>query len=185
MSAPGYTLTVDVDGATPAELARGIAAAEFVFAMAGTTAPAIVSAFGRREALMHQLDGIEPLTNSEQRLCDVWENAHTAALDAVCDGWDEPKPLSANLQFWDDRSLARFTSVTWHAAGRVLAAAAASENLMTKLSLAGSVLMLDGTRYRCIGADTRKDNYQLIKPGDHVMLQLVAVGDPLPVGSLR
>ena len=184
MTALGYTLTVDVDGATAADLARGIAAAEFVFAMAGTTAPAAVSAYGRREALMHQLVGIEPLTKAEHRLCEVWENAYTAALNAVCDGWDEPKPLSANLQFWDDRSLARFTSVSWHAAGRVLAAAAASENLMTKLSLAGSVMMLDGKRYRCIGADTGKVEYHLIKPGDHVMLKLVAVGDPIPAASL-
>ena len=65
MTAPGYTLTVNVDGATAADLARGIAAAEFAFAMAGTTAPTAVSAYGRREALMHQIDGLEPLTKAE------------------------------------------------------------------------------------------------------------------------
>ncbi|TWG90296.1 hypothetical protein L598_000700000520 [Mesorhizobium sp. J18] len=79
-------LTITVEGATPDEIARGIAAAEAVF----------------REAGIHPLDGANAvfdvegwdikglrgrLSNEVWEHFDVWCRAERAALEACCGNW--------------------------------------------------------------------------------------------------
>lgn len=94
-------LTINIDGATPDEIAKGIAAAEGVFKKAG----------------VHPLDGANAVFDIEGwdikgfrgRLSaevwehfDVWCRAERAALEACCEGWEKDRwPDTADMEYVD------------------------------------------------------------------------------------
>ena len=95
-------LAVNVEGATVDEIVKGIAAAQAIFAKAGTTAYGAASARLRREGYADYLDedgkiSEDSMTDEEARVCMVWEEAEEAAIAACCEGW-AVKPTSAYLE---------------------------------------------------------------------------------------
>jgi hypothetical protein len=79
-----------------------IAAAQAIFAKAGTTAYGAASARLRRDGYADYLDedgkiSEDSMTNEEARVCMVWEEAEEAAIAACCEGW-AVKPTSAYLE---------------------------------------------------------------------------------------
>jgi hypothetical protein len=95
-------LSIRIEGATEAEIARGIAAAQFVFARAYTTAWEAAYAALRREDYIPYFDDNGEIsgphmTAEELRICDLWDEADSAAVLACCERWAE-KPERANLE---------------------------------------------------------------------------------------
>ncbi|TIM16666.1 MAG: hypothetical protein E5Y74_31685 [Mesorhizobium sp.] len=90
-------LYLSVPGASPEEIARGIAAAEAVLDRAGISA---LEAADGMFAIEGGDDTDESLpTEEEDQAATAWMEASRAALDACCAGWPaEKRPIDANLQ---------------------------------------------------------------------------------------
>ncbi len=85
-------LRLNIENATPEELARGIAAAEAVFARAGITA--LQGAEGLFALEGWDINGFpedDKRTEDEDRAATVWLEADEAATTACCAGWPEDK----------------------------------------------------------------------------------------------
>ncbi|QKC98396.1 hypothetical protein [Mesorhizobium sp. NZP2298] len=85
-------LRLSIEGATPEELARGVAAAEAVFARAGITA--LQGAEGLFALEGWDIKGFpedDQPTEDEDRAATVWMEADEAATTACCAGWPEDK----------------------------------------------------------------------------------------------
>jgi hypothetical protein len=80
-----HTLRVHIDGASPEELARGVEAALQTFSNAGVTAFAAA-------AVVFKMEGEqEDLSEEDNKLVHLWNDASRAAAAACCDGWELPK----------------------------------------------------------------------------------------------
>lgn len=88
-------LNITITGATPEQLARGVAAAEATFAAAGIAPLDAAWAIFRRER-----PDYPELTDAECAGCAAWEAADEAALAACCEGWSD-RPTSARLELLD------------------------------------------------------------------------------------
>ena len=89
---PRPKIQLHVPGAREEELARGVAAAEAVLYRDGDIdLVAAMAANASRDFIMFHGDGqpINDITEEEQRLTTLWEDALGAALDACCAGWAE------------------------------------------------------------------------------------------------
>ncbi|MER8859105.1 hypothetical protein NKI09_15805 [Mesorhizobium sp. M0757] len=85
-------LRLNIEGATPQELCRGIAAAEAVFARAGITA--LQGAEGLFALEGWDIKGFpedDKPTEDEDQAATVWLEADKAAAAACCAGWPEEK----------------------------------------------------------------------------------------------
>ncbi|RUX46042.1 hypothetical protein EOA22_34355, partial [Mesorhizobium sp. M7A.F.Ca.US.014.04.1.1] len=83
-------LRLNIEGATSKELARGVAAAEAVFARAGITA--LQGAEGLFALEGWDIKGFpedDKPTEDEDRAAIIWEEADEAATIACCAGWPE------------------------------------------------------------------------------------------------
>lgn len=83
-------LRLNIEGATPEELAHGVAAAEAVFAQAGITA--LQGAEGLFALEGWDIKGFpedDQPTEDEDRAATVWMEADEAATKACCAGWPE------------------------------------------------------------------------------------------------
>ena len=89
-------LTLRADGASDEELARGLAAARAVIEAAATTPLAAASARFTRDCEM------EELTDEENRICCVWDDAEEAALAACCPGRPEAEGSCLELTYDPD-----------------------------------------------------------------------------------
>jgi hypothetical protein len=112
-------IKIHIEGATDAEIQRGLAAALAVFAAGGTTAVEAALAAHLRESL-HEggyydeqgnfrdpYEGeplwenevrLKEMTEREHKIAPLWEQADAAAVEACCAGWPEEKtPYSADL----------------------------------------------------------------------------------------
>lgn len=91
-----HRLLVHVEGASPEELARGLAAAQQVFDAAGVTAFAAAAVFKTEEER-------GDLRDEEERLVHLRNDAARAAAAACCDGWELPKEWATLEVEFDDR----------------------------------------------------------------------------------
>ncbi|MCQ8871938.1 hypothetical protein NP945_08900 [Mesorhizobium sp. LMG17149] len=85
-------LRLNIEGATPEELARGVAAAEAVFSRAGITA--LQGAEGLFALEGWDIKGFpedDQPTEDEDQAASVWMEADEAATTACCAGWPEDK----------------------------------------------------------------------------------------------
>ncbi|WP_245486312.1 hypothetical protein [Mesorhizobium sp. M7A.F.Ca.US.010.02.1.1] len=85
-------LRLNIEGATPEELARGVAAAEAVFARAGITA--LQGAEGLFALEGWDIKGFpedDQPTENEDQAASAWEEADEAATIACCAGWPQDK----------------------------------------------------------------------------------------------
>lgn len=85
-------LRLNIEGAAPEELARGVAAAEAVFAHAGITA--LQGAEGLFALEGWDIKGFpedDQPTEHEDQAASVWMEADEAATAACCAGWPEDK----------------------------------------------------------------------------------------------
>lgn len=92
-------LRLNLNEASPEEMARGIAAAEAVFADAGISAEEAADGMFALEAWDDQSfpEDDEP-TEADDRAAAVWMDANKAALEACCAGWPEvPRELRLEL----------------------------------------------------------------------------------------
>lgn len=92
-------LRLNLDEASPEELARGIAAAEAVFAAAGISAEEAANGMFALEGWDDQSfpEDEEP-TEDDDRAAAVWMDANKAALKACCTDWPEvPRELRLEL----------------------------------------------------------------------------------------
>ena len=92
-------LRLRIEGASPEEMARGIAAAEAVFAKEGVSAEE--AAYGTFALEGWDIKGFpeddEP-SEAEDIGASVWLAADKAAIEACCAGWPEvPRTLSLEL----------------------------------------------------------------------------------------
>ncbi|RWE77598.1 hypothetical protein [Mesorhizobium sp.] len=85
-------LRLDIEGATPEEIARGIKAAQAVFDDAGITAEEAAHGMFALEGwdIKGFPEGEKP-SEQEQKAADAWLEANRAACDACCSGWPEDK----------------------------------------------------------------------------------------------
>ena len=95
-------LSLRVEGATEAELTRGLLAAQAVFDKAEITAWNAAAASFQRDGYLQYLDtdvvtADDWMTAEEDRICDVWDEAEHAAVEACCAGW-AVKPESGRLE---------------------------------------------------------------------------------------
>lgn len=91
------TIRIAVEGASDDEIRRGLAAAQAVFDRAGVTAAEAAKARFITEA-WDDYGFPDPQPEAELEICDVWDDADEAALNACCAGWPEDrKPSSAEL----------------------------------------------------------------------------------------
>jgi hypothetical protein len=91
-------LTIQVEGATGEETARGLTAARRVFADNGTTAWEVAVAAFKRDGEYQEL------TDREAEIAHLWDVADSAARDACCQGWST-MPERAGLELVYDRDL--------------------------------------------------------------------------------
>ncbi|MBZ9991204.1 hypothetical protein LB572_29355 [Mesorhizobium sp. BH1-1-5] len=92
-------MTLNLEGASPEEVARGISAAEAVFAEAGITAEEAADGMFALEGWDGQSfsEDAEP-TEDDDAAAAVWMKANKAALEACCAGWPEvPRELRLEL----------------------------------------------------------------------------------------
>lgn len=78
-------LILRVDGATPAQIAEGIAAAKAVFDASGVAPQTAAEGFFALQAwddASFPEDGEDALTDDDSRLADIWLDAERAALRA-------------------------------------------------------------------------------------------------------
>jgi hypothetical protein len=91
---------ISVSGASSTEIARGLAAAEFVFARHGVTAVEVAQAGFAIEGW--DIEGFPPDRAPSERIKRIhllWHKADRAAVDACCQGWDPINvPTTANLE---------------------------------------------------------------------------------------
>lgn len=96
-------LILSVPGASPEEIARGIAAAEAALERAGFTAEEAADGAFALEGW--DINGF-PEDGLDDRAGDAaqaWAEAHTAALEACCAGWpEERKPRDVDLELLTD-----------------------------------------------------------------------------------
>lgn len=88
------SLTINIPGATPEELQRGIRAASDVFVSAGVTPQKAAEAHFDAGWIVRGFPG--PPTTEITRLADLWDAADAAAVAACCAGWSA-KPDTARL----------------------------------------------------------------------------------------
>ncbi|AWC24968.1 hypothetical protein CO731_04461 [Aminobacter sp. MSH1] len=96
-------LRLRIKGVSPADIQRGIAAAEAVFKAAGITAFRACS--GMFELECWDDDGFEgELSEEDSKAASVWLEAEAAAIDACCVGWPDHKmPGSlSSLEYYTD-----------------------------------------------------------------------------------
>ena len=94
MSSPSH-LRIEVEGATPGEIQRGLEAAQRVFDDAGVTAFAVAMDYWNRDQWEFGLD--IPLLG----IAELWREADIAAAEACCAGWAKV-PDSARLGLTDE-----------------------------------------------------------------------------------
>lgn len=96
-------MKLKVKGASKAELARGVAAAEAFLKTEGVTPQQAYDGAWAREC--NDIDGFpEDDPNfgpQEQHWARLWTKANTVAIKACCDGWDEV-PLYGELEMHPD-----------------------------------------------------------------------------------
>lgn len=99
------TMMLHVPGASPAEIARGLAAAHAVLARMGVTPLQAAEALFKRDAwaALGYPDGGEP-SPIENAAADAFEVAEEAAILACCAGWASV-PDDANLGVLPDEAL--------------------------------------------------------------------------------
>jgi hypothetical protein len=95
-------LTLNVAGASVDEIVKGLSAAVAIFADAGTTPYAAAEARFQRDGYEQYLgrDGKiseDWMTDEHHRICNVWDEAEQAAIEACCAGWPE-RPTLACLE---------------------------------------------------------------------------------------
>ena len=91
-------LLIHIDGASKAELRRGIDAAQQVFNRSGVSAEVAISLMRKKD---FEIDRCSP---SERRHASLFEEADRAALKACCQGWDRDRiPSDAFLEPLFDR----------------------------------------------------------------------------------
>jgi hypothetical protein len=99
-------LTLKVAGASVDEIARGLSAAQAIFAAYGTTYHDAALARFQRDGFDFYVkeDGTvsdDWMTPEQHRICNVWDEAEEAAVVACCHGWPkrpDPGSTSAYLQ---------------------------------------------------------------------------------------
>ncbi|MBT2325887.1 hypothetical protein J7E62_26510 [Variovorax paradoxus] len=88
-------MVVHVEGSTPEQRARGVAAAQEVFERAGVEPWATAKAHFKRAGESLQPSDVESsLTEEEGRLAHLFDEAEEAALAACCEEWDAVPPDS-------------------------------------------------------------------------------------------
>lgn len=89
------TMILDVEGASPEELERGLAAARAVFEAADVAPWAAAVAHHAREGwdVGGFVDELEP-TPEQHVAAAVLDDARAAAIDACCAGWSVPLPVA-------------------------------------------------------------------------------------------
>lgn len=96
-------LVLSVPGASPEEIARGIAAAEAALERAGFTAEEAADGAFALEGW--DINGFpeDGLDDEAGAAAEAWAEAHDAALDACCGGWaDERRPEGVRLELLID-----------------------------------------------------------------------------------
>lgn len=79
-------IRLQIEGARPDEISRGLAAAQQVFEKAGVTDEEAADArFAVEGWDVRQFTGDVP--EAELEICDVWDEAEDAAIAACCSGW--------------------------------------------------------------------------------------------------
>lgn len=103
------TLTIQIDGAEPDAIIRGLLAAEDVFSRAGVTAARAAEARFAVEGW--DIGGFTgEISDDDLEICDLWDRADQAAVRACCAGWPADRvPETANLEvlFKEDRRTSR------------------------------------------------------------------------------
>lgn len=104
------TITIRVEGAQPAEIVRGLLAAQDVFDKAGVTPDQVATARFVVEGWdIRGFAGKVP--EEELAICTVWDEADQAAVQACCAGWAVDKiPSSADLELVRKPQRFRLTS---------------------------------------------------------------------------
>jgi hypothetical protein len=111
------TLKIDIEGATEAEIARGLQAAQAVFDRAGVTPWQAAEAASAAEAVAEfgslcfegeSEPACTPLTAREQKLAALWDKADRTAVGACCIGWADPPP-TAGLELEYDEQVGNFS----------------------------------------------------------------------------
>ncbi|TAM36955.1 MAG: hypothetical protein EPN61_15310 [Burkholderiaceae bacterium] len=93
-----FQLALHIEGATPDDLARGVAAAQAVFDDTGVTpAKAARALFNRDGWDVRGFPEEAQPTEAEMQAAAVWEDAEFAATSACCAGW-ATVPVSAHLE---------------------------------------------------------------------------------------
>ena len=93
-----FQLAIDIEGSSPDDVARGVAAAQAVFAAAGTTPAKAARGLFSRDSWDDQgfPQEAEP-TEAEFQAAAVWEDADSAAAKACCANWPAaPSPPGSN-----------------------------------------------------------------------------------------
>jgi hypothetical protein len=105
-------LMLSVHGATPEQIAAGIAAAQAIFEREGCTAEEAADASFEVEGW--DIRGFQgDLSDRAAELMGVWEEAQQAAIEACCAGWAK-RPSGAYLAWIDPHDSERPSFVNWH-----------------------------------------------------------------------
>ncbi|MRX33241.1 hypothetical protein [Aminobacter sp. MDW-2] len=95
-------LHLKIEGVSPEDKQRGIAAAEAVLHAAGMTADRACAGMWALECWDD--DGFQgELSDEDSKAARVWLDAEAAAIDACCVGWPEDKkPGMSSLEYYRD-----------------------------------------------------------------------------------
>jgi hypothetical protein len=82
---------LQIEGASPEETSRGLAAAQAVFEKAGVTAGKAYWAICELESA-DDLGWVDKVPSEAIEYMHVWEEAERAAIEACCAGWQSNRP---------------------------------------------------------------------------------------------
>ncbi|TIP26223.1 MAG: hypothetical protein E5X67_21410 [Mesorhizobium sp.] len=104
------TITIHVAGAQPEDIVRGLLAAQSVFDRAGVTPD--LAATARFIVEGWDIRGFpNPAPEAELAICNVWDEADQAAVEACCVGWPADRiPDTADLELVREPQRFRLTS---------------------------------------------------------------------------